>query len=86
MLCVFFYIKPIYNDHHHKQVQEVDFGSIDGDDSIEAPIETLLPRELVAELCGEAAKLKSLGLLSKVSRSIDHVFFITKLIPLIKLL
>ncbi|GAB1597401.1 nipped-B-like protein A [Argonauta hians] len=40
--------------------EEIDFGSLDpNDEDTECPPESLIPRQILAEICGEAAKLKA---------------------------
>ena len=48
------------------------FYFIDNDD-IESPPESLIARGLLTDLCGEAAKLKSLNALSQVLLFVVHV-------------
>lgn len=47
--------------------EDVNFGSLDpNDEETEIPEETLVPKSTLSELCGEAAKLKTMGVLNQV--------------------
>ncbi|XP_063406097.1 nipped-B-like protein A isoform X2 [Mytilus trossulus] len=47
--------------------EDVNFGSLDpNDEETEIPEETLIAKSTLAELCGEAAKLKTMGVLNQV--------------------
>ncbi|XP_064624377.1 nipped-B-like protein isoform X2 [Lineus longissimus] len=50
-----------------ESTEEVDTNALDLDEDIDVPAELLIPRSAVSDLCSEAAKLKSIGVLNLVT-------------------
>ncbi|CAE1178724.1 SCC2 [Acanthosepion pharaonis] len=47
--------------------EDVDFGSLDpNDDDVECPPESLISKQVMSEICSEAAKLKSMGVFNQI--------------------
>lgn len=54
-------------EHIFDSAEDVNFGSLDpNDEEVECPPESLISKSVLSELCGETAKLKSLGVLNQV--------------------